>query len=463
MFSSPQEKAITLKAAFWFQFEVSCAQTELAKQLALDLLPSIHLIAPKLRHHRGKEVDNLVILLLNFVLAKEYGGGWLAIHSNKNRYPKTDVSYRVVHYLVEAMKDLGWLTKANGFYNEQELFTGLVARYHINESLSNRITDFCIEHQQVTFKPPNYGVVLKDSSKKITLIPKSLRSISDPIAKRLALINKRFDDSEISLSVTPKQWSQLAEELKSNNALESSNPAYVLTKKKYLRRTFNRGSFNLGGRFYGGWWQQIPTQWREYLTIDGASTVELDYSALHIRMLYGQKVSGHSGLTDPYQITGIDPSFRSVTKLIFLIIINAADRRSALATIKRDRVIAKLRNGKHPMGLKNFDSYLSLIEEEHHLISDMFYSDQGIHLQNIDADIAESVMLRMYEDYKCISLPVHDSFIVAKKYESALKEVMIEEFTKRIPAECVVKRSTYDKKIKLMHMHMHMKHGSKVV
>ena len=170
MFSSPQEKAITLKAAFWFQFEVSCAQTELAKQLALDLLPSIHLIAPKLRHHRGKEVDNLVILLLNFVLAREYGGGWLAIHSNKNRYPKTDVSYRVVHYLVEAMKDLGWLTKANGFYNEQELFTGLVARYHINESLSNRITDFCIEHQQVTFKPPNYGVVLKDSSKKITLI-----------------------------------------------------------------------------------------------------------------------------------------------------------------------------------------------------------------------------------------------------------------------------------------------------
>jgi hypothetical protein len=25
-----------------------------------------------------------------------------------------------------------------------------------------------------------------------------------------------------------------------------------------LYRIFNRGSFSYGGRFYGGWWQQIP-------------------------------------------------------------------------------------------------------------------------------------------------------------------------------------------------------------
>tara|TARA_R110002072_G_C7751486_1_gene517513 strand:+ start:73 stop:552 length:480 start_codon:yes stop_codon:yes gene_type:complete len=27
---------------------------------------------------------------------------------------------------------------------------------------------------------------------------------------------------------------------------------------KFVRRIFNRGSWELGGRFYGGWWQRLP-------------------------------------------------------------------------------------------------------------------------------------------------------------------------------------------------------------
>jgi restriction system protein len=32
---------------------------------------------------------------------------------------------------------------------------------------------------------------------------------------------------------------------------------------KFVRRIFNNSSWNEGGRYYGGWWQRIPKEWRE--------------------------------------------------------------------------------------------------------------------------------------------------------------------------------------------------------
>ena len=42
-----------------------------------------------------------------------------------------------------------------------------------------------------------------------------------------------------------------------------------------LHRVFNLNSFSLGGRFYGGWWLNIPSEYRADITIDGAPTVEI--------------------------------------------------------------------------------------------------------------------------------------------------------------------------------------------
>ena len=53
-----------------------------------------------------------------------------------------------------------------------------------------------------------------------------------------------------------------------------------------LRRVFSRGSMERGGRFYGGWWQFIPSEFREFITINGLATVEIDFSELHPRLLY---------------------------------------------------------------------------------------------------------------------------------------------------------------------------------
>ena len=57
----------------------------------------------------------------------------------------------------------------------------------------------------------------------------------------------------------------------------------------FLYRVFNRGAFKCGGRFFGHWVQMIPSGYRKYLQIDGEPTVEIDYSSMHISMLYAMK------------------------------------------------------------------------------------------------------------------------------------------------------------------------------
>ena len=66
--------------------------------------------------------------------------------------------------------------------------------------------------------------------------------------------------------------------------------------RSQLHRVFNRGDFELGGRFYSAHWQNISN--RHQLTINGHETLELDFTSIHIRLLY-QEV-GKKMPDDPY-------------------------------------------------------------------------------------------------------------------------------------------------------------------
>ena len=72
------------------------------------------------------------------------------------------------------------------------------------------------------------------------------------------------------------------------------------------------------------------------------------------------------------------------------------------------------------------------IREKHKPISDAFYSDRGTHLQFIDSELAERVMLHFAQrPLNAAVLPVHDSFIMHHGYETDLRAVMDKFFTER--------------------------------
>jgi hypothetical protein len=107
--------------------------------------------------------------------------------------------------------------------------------------------------------------------------------------------------------------------------IENANIGPARTR---LHRVFNQSSFSLGGRFYGGWWQNIPSPYRAHITINGTRTVEMDYPRLHPTLLYaecGQPMHG-----DPYDIHHAD---RRLIKVAFNTLVNADSRAAAIRAI----------------------------------------------------------------------------------------------------------------------------------
>jgi hypothetical protein len=70
------------------------------------------------------------------------------------------------------------------------------------------------------------------------------------------------------------------------NLLQSRRIAPIDFTRNCLYRIFNE-DFTSGGRIYRGWWQNIPRELRQYITIDGEPCSELDYSGQHLLLLYG--------------------------------------------------------------------------------------------------------------------------------------------------------------------------------
>jgi len=181
-------------------------------------------------------------------------------------------------------------------------------------------------------------------------------------------------------------------------------------------RVFNNGSFDQGGRLYGGWWQQIPSGLRKHITIDGQWTIELDYSALHPRLIYAERGIQYEG--DPYDV-GLDESLRPLVKVTFQKLINGGGYprhpRPGSGEPSFDAV---------EMGM-SWRQFVDTIKDHHSSISDLFGTGIGLRLQRKDSDIAQAVMLK-FNKLDTVMLPVHDSFIVEGMDYMSLQAAMSE-------------------------------------
>ncbi|BCH02641.1 hypothetical protein MesoLj131b_46400 [Mesorhizobium sp. 131-2-5] len=182
----------------------------------------------------------------------------------------------------------------------------------------------------------------------------------------------------------------------------------ILTRNS-LYRVFNNGLFTHGGRFYGGWWQGVPSRLRRHLTINGYPTAELDYSNMQIVMLYADQGLDLEG--DAYEIDGIPRTHRKLIKRTVFKIINADGR------------IRAPRRAELPEGW-TWRRLLDAVQAKHQPIARYFGTGVGIMLQKRDADIAETVMLTM-KDEGTLVLPIHDSFVVEDGKQERLREVMV--------------------------------------
>ncbi|MFA5903594.1 MAG: hypothetical protein WC836_06625 [Desulfobacula sp.] len=192
-----------------------------------------------------------------------------------------------------------------------------------------------------------------------------------------------------------------------------------------LHRVFNDASFSRGGRFYGALHQSIPKEMRRYIQIDGQSTVELDYSAFHIMMLY--HMAGIDYQDDPYSICE-GPGLRKIYKAVGLIAINAETEQKAYGAISEELEGRRL---NAPKRNKPIVCLVNAFKQAHMPIKKHLFSGVGTKLQNIDSVIMNSILTRLLE-MNIVGLPIHDSVIVQTQYQDILKTLMVEEYQKRM-------------------------------
>ena len=287
----------------------------------------------------------------------------------------------------------------------------------------------------------------------------------------LLLRDKAGNDMSIARlkNYTPKEYGRLIKAVELHNDWWSNNSATLNRKPviPFLHRVFNQ-STELGGRFYGSH-QQISSTDRPRILFNGKPTVEIDYSAMHIAILYAW--AGVKMIGDPYAINGFD---RGTTKSIMLRLVNSENMPALQATItassklsrkkqysdyKKNRQLFEARldrglNARQPTKPKWFDwhieniptgfkakEFMQSLKARHSAIAHLLGSnDIGLRLQAADSALMNAMLLELYGGKNPIPvLPVHDSLICRKTNLDLVKLTMKHHFKTMFNATIPVK------------------------
>jgi hypothetical protein len=205
-------------------------------------------------------------------------------------------------------------------------------------------------------------------------------------------------------------------------------------------RTFVRGSWDCGGRFYAPV-QNIPSDWRKHMRIGEKPVVELDYDNLHIAMLYAEEGKRLNG--DAYDITSsfhlgaeMDKAIklreeerkhyrrrqRTVVKKALNALINAENYQSAYGALKHADWNEEI---GAPLADEVFKPLVRALRSKHEAIGGHLHSDRGIRLQRKDSDLAHRVMTETG------AIGIHDGFVIEASREEELRSVMKQAFAEK--------------------------------
>ena len=193
----------------------------------------------------------------------------------------------------------------------------------------------------------------------------------------------------------------------------------------FTYRVFSRGDtkFKSHGRWYGGFWQQLPKKsqdLRKDIYIDGEPTDEIDFSGLHPTLLalkHGKILKGDKYDLGQQVLDDLPlPEQRRVVKELVLIAINSKTKLEAFHAYNTQ-------NKDKPISHKELGKLLATFIHKYPFLSSELCSDKGIELMYTDSQITEAVIRMFVADDKPV-LPVHDSYIVKRSDRKYLKQVM---------------------------------------
>ncbi len=354
-----------------------------------------------------------------------------SIQKNKNFYSALQqyrdpyLTYRMAIQAFEGLQklDLIEVTK-NGFYSHIKM-EGNLTRYKATPKLSEMLNELD-GHPLIDLQPNlDFNTILLRNiiDGRRMLVPYEEDKDTEQWRINLSEINECFSRHLLDLRIKDSEIEALQDRLLSDSEKEP-----IDLTKKLLVRIFINNSFGEGGRFYRGWWQNVPSEYRPFITINSKSTQEHDYSQLNPNMIYS--LYNHElGSEDAYSRV-IGPEHRDVVKEAFNAMFQA---NTSLESKPRGINIDEI-------GM-TWKELRQAILDAHKPIKNLFFTGLGNKLQFEDSIMAENVMLQFARmDYP--ALPVHDSFIMHHAFgnHGELEEAMRRAFHNRFHRDIGISR-----------------------
>ena len=204
------------------------------------------------------------------------------------------------------------------------------------------------------------------------------------------------------------------------------------------RRTFTDESWQLGGRLFGGGFQQLSKEDRKRITINGEPVVELDIKSCHATMAFahvGIDWYAHSN-QDLYSRLEKNNWPRDVVKKAFNIMMNASSRSSAIGSLldQQRKSGFLMDSGMVPFKKWSTDLVQS-IHDAYPELENVFYAELGNHFMYKEGNICmATVEWAVKEDVPILTL--HDSFITPLLEIDKLASVVSFNFLEVIGVKC---------------------------
>ena len=191
----------------------------------------------------------------------------------------------------------------------------------------------------------------------------------------------------------------------------------------------------------------MPEKDRDRLYIDDEPTVEIDYSGLHINLVYAllDNEERYSG-KDPYAISLnqyklSEENKRTLAKQLMLMALNASDERAAINAFKKWLI----KEQKNRLGLPDLKDVtirpiIEALKNKHKHMQNMFFSGAAKGLMALDSLILEYIIEECLK-HNVTVLPVHDSIIVQRRYKEYAEQLMEDAYERIIKTPIGIKTS----------------------
>lgn len=385
-----------------------------------------------------KEVAHVTVVLLNLYYTYSLDPEmWVLYSRDRNsynqdaRYNKLFIKYDNLIKTVDGLLKLEYIENKNGFNDRRKGGKAYGPKMKATRKLIDVIEgEYCVTFRMIGKCASDELIVLRNAEG----LDIGYRDDNPSVKKMLPVLeayNKLLSNTYIDIHFEASDIQARIDARRSKLDRGTGRPKdyrlVINLANKFVRRIFNNSTFNQGGRFYGGWWQNIPSELRRKIILNRDYTVEIDYSGQHIYLLYALKGINFADLEkEPYMRPKDDDpdNIRPILKVMLLAAINSKSEETCIKAVQYE---INMNRNAFPDELPNLKDLYQTFKEYHADIADMFCSRLGLRLQRLDSNIAEHVVDRMTS----VGVPVlvvHDSFICSKKEEALLHDVMMEAY-----------------------------------